>query len=99
VASATGPSTPGRSWTPTTAPPTSSANADTAKPLRNTGSDRPGISGRRGAGVVKTMLSVRRRRSSFIVPALANRHGTAPYWSALPMTKNSSDPIPVPRPM
>ena len=80
-------------------PPTTSANSETTNPLTMTGSARPRNSGTRGAGVARMMPSVSWRRSSAMVLPIANRHGIAAYCNALPMTKNSSEPMPAARPM
>ena len=39
------------------------------------------------------------KRSPATMFVIAKRHGIDAYWSALPITKNLSDPIPVVRPM
>ena len=38
-------------------------------------------------------------RSPPIVKVIAKRHGIAAYWTAFPITKNSSDSRPAERPM
>ena len=72
---------------------------DTAQPFTTTGRDRPRNSGIRRAGVVRTMPRVWVYRSPATVFAIANRHGIAEYWTALPITKNESDSRPALRPM
>ena len=71
----------------------------TAKPLTMTGSARPRNSGIRRAGLDQQQAEGLAWRSPPIVLPIANRHGIAAYWIALPIRKNASSPTPASRPM